>query len=389
MRTDLMRTVTGSIPTEANEFTLHTQSVTDANGAPASRRTPALVIATVPVMRGDRRSFDLGASAPALILRGIATGLRVTSTRAHRRRVEEVVAARYPDRLRIIEARSLFPQSTGSRVTFAVTDDADAVVRLRVEESTGDLGAALDAAVADALAGSAELRCLLDVFAAHGFPVVALESDRLRPVVVAALADDTAEDTLGALGAAARAWTRAHARLAHPTELGGTVLVAIRSDEPPARRGDADLPTPLRLTRAATARATTRHVAGYPVVDGVADGTPSTLFVRRDHQARAVFEERVVAQATAWLRTARPGAVATGCHGLWSLLPGRVAESTGHVLVTDRRAPRRGRQRPDHALAVTVDLDGTFTAPPTLLSGVRDHRGAVTLPPAPPWHAGR
>ncbi len=287
-------------------------------------------------MRGHRRSLDLAASAPRLILRGIATGLGLTTTRAHRRQVDQVAEARFPGRLRILDARSLFPRSTGSRFTFAVADDEHAVVRLLVEESTGDLGAALDAAVADALAAAAELRCLLTAFAGRGFPVVALEPGRLVPGVVARLTDDTAAATLAAIGAAAREWTSEHTCQAHPTDLGAAAQVTILSSEP--GRGDGRLPVPLRLARAAAAVDAPRHVASYPVVDGVAGTAPSTLYVRRNHAVRAAFEERVLAQSAAWLRTARPGAAATRCSGLWPLLPGRVAEATGHVLVT--RPPR-------------------------------------------------
>ncbi len=57
----------------------------------------------------------------------------VVGTEDDRRAAEELAEKHHPGQLTAIGARTLFPGTGGSEVTFAVTDDRDAVVRLRID----------------------------------------------------------------------------------------------------------------------------------------------------------------------------------------------------------------------------------------------------------------
>ncbi|MDI5979657.1 hypothetical protein [Amycolatopsis magusensis] len=61
----------------------------------------------------------------------------------------------------------------------------------------------------------------------------------------------------------------------------------------------------------------------------------------------------------------------------------RVDRSAGHLLFAERQAPRGTVTRPEHALTVTVDNNGTFTGTPVVHHDVRDERGSITLPTDP------
>lgn len=301
-------------------------------------------------------TFDLGAAAPRLVLRAVGGGLRWTVTRKHRAQVRQAVAARFPGRLRMVGERSLFPQSTGSEFTFAFTGDRDVLVRLRVSHGT-DVGAALDLAVAEALTAAEELRRQLAVFAAHGFPVIGLDR---RPWLAVELTDENVEERLRAVGAAVAEW--------------GGNLVVITSPGVAARAPDhEDLPTPLRLGHPGRLRVLT----SAPAFLASYQGDRPTLAVTRAYEPRTVFEERVFASATTWLHRTRPKAVVLRVFGVWTLLPGQVTRSTGHLLFADH--PARD-QRPEHAITVTVDQNGNLLDTPTIHDNVRDDRGAVRIP---------
>ncbi len=304
------------------------------------------------------RTFDLGAAAPRLILRAVGGGLRRTVTRRHRGVVRQAVAARFAGQLRMVAERSMFPHSTGSEFTFAVVGERDAVVRLRVEQGT-DVASALAEAVAAARAGAVALRRQLTIFAAHGFPVIGLDR---RPWLAVELTDENVDERLRAIGAAVAEWA------------GGSAVV-ITSPGVAARAPDHDdLPTPLRLTHPRRMRvllAAPAYVATFTA------GAPK-LTVYRSYEPRTVFQERVFAAATAWLRHTRPEAVVVQAFGGWTLLPGQVTRSTGHILFADRPVPPR--TRPNHAITVTVDQNGNLVDTPTIHEHVRDERGVVRIP---------
>lgn len=303
------------------------------------------------------RTFDLGAAAPRLILRVVGGGLRRTVTRKHRGLARLAVAARFPGQLRLLAERSLFPRSTGSEFTFAFAGDRDVVVRLRVEQGT-DVGAALDLAVDAARTEATALRRQLTTFAAHGFPVIGLDQ---RPWLAVELTDENVDERLHAIGAAVADWAD------------GTTVV-VTSPGVAARAPDHDnLPTPLRLGHPSRLRVLTSAPA---FVASYQDGTP-TLSVSRTYEPRTVFEERVFASATTWLHRTRPEAVVLQVFGIWTLLPGQVTRSAGHVLFADHTAPR---VRPEHALAVVVDPNGNVVDTPIIYDQVRDDRGIVRLP---------
>ncbi|MDI5976169.1 hypothetical protein [Amycolatopsis magusensis] len=322
-------------------------------------------------MNRSRRAVDLAASAPGLIIGALGAGLSATATRKHRRQAERAAEAEFPGQLRVLGSRTLFPQNTGSEITFALAGDPEAVVRLRV--GTRD-GAGLAEAVAAARARADDLRRLLAVFTGHGCPVVAYQSAHRRPWVATGLANENSAERLREIGECVRAWTAGA-----PT----TTQVAIVRPELARRVPDeADLPVPLRLDsrrRWAVLLAEPAHVASYP--PGVAE--PSVVYLTRSFQQRHAFEARVSEQAARWLRRRYPEAVVLHSHGLWSLVPGRVDRSAGHLLFAERQAPRGTVTRPEHALTVTVDNNGTFTGTPVVHRDVRDERGSITLPTDP------
>ncbi len=331
---------------------------------------------------GVRRVLSLTASAPWLIIGVLGAGLRATVTRKHVRAARKAADAAFPGLLRVLGSRTLFPASTGSEVTFALADDPDAVVRLRIESGAEDLGPALRAAVARGRRLAGELRCLLAAFADGGHPVVAVDANQHRPWVAVDLTNDTVTARITQLGHCAREWTARHTRLTSATELASAVQVVIVSSPVVAALPDPgpELPTSARLcdpARLRALRAAPAFLARYPI----GDLTPSHLYPSRSDDGRREFEARVRAQAVEWLRANAPGAVVTRPASLWSLVPGRVDRSTGHVLFADP-PPRGTRPQDNHALAVTVDHDGTFTAPPVMHRDVRDAHGAVRLPPA-------
>ncbi|MFD3410164.1 hypothetical protein [Streptomyces cyaneofuscatus] len=61
----------------------------------------------------------------------------VVTTKEDRRAAEELADKHFPGQIKAIGARTLLPGTGGSEVTFAVADDRDAVVRLRINADKG------------------------------------------------------------------------------------------------------------------------------------------------------------------------------------------------------------------------------------------------------------
>ncbi len=90
-------------------------------------------------MAGTRRRGWRAAAACVLTgsLMVLAGACGVLDTDEDRRAAEELADKTLPGQLKAIGARTLFPGTGGSEVTFAVADDRDAVVRLRIDDSKG------------------------------------------------------------------------------------------------------------------------------------------------------------------------------------------------------------------------------------------------------------
>ena len=309
------------------------------------------------------------AAVVMLRVMGALAGLR---SRGDRRRAAALGERVFPGRLRVLGSRTLFPQTTGSEVTLGLADDADAVVRLRVEDDVpGE--EALRAAVARALADAADWRTLKSAFAEGGYEVHALERLVARPWVSAEVGNGNVAEVTARLAACVRRW--------EPGERGTDVLVAppeaVR-ELPPGRPG---WPEPLRLTAAPRLAV----LAGRrPYLRFSCDPAAGpALSLERPFPLRESYEAAVSASATRWLAGAFPETEdieVTRVMGVNRLLPGRVDRTEGHVLFRDE--PEEGRIRfGRHALRVVTDLDGELAGEPAVLRDVRDADGTLRLPP--------
>jgi len=135
----------------------------------------------------------------------------VVTTEEDRRAAEELAGKHFPGQIEAIGARTLFPGTGGSEVTFAVADDRDAVVRLRIDADKGtcdrkECAGALTEAVARGRSDAAAFRTRRDAFDACGYEVIALGPTGTPPYVVAELTNDTVEKVLADIGGCVQRW---------------------------------------------------------------------------------------------------------------------------------------------------------------------------------------
>lgn len=299
---------------------------------------------------------------------GALAGLR---SRGDRRRAAALGREVFPGRLKVLGSRTLFPQAAGSEVFLGLADDADAVVRLRVED---DLPAedALREAVARALGDAAAWRTLKSAFAEGGYEIHALERLVARPWVSVEVTNENVAEVTAALAACLDRW--------QPGEPGADVFVAPPAALPGLPRAKAGLPEPLGLT--ATPRLAV--LAGrrpYLRLSRDPAGGPA-LSLELPFPLRESYTAAVSASVTRWLAGAFPGTedvAVTRVMGAGRLLPGRVDRIEGHVLFRDEPLENRfGLGK--HALRVVTDLDGTLIGEPAVLRDVRDENGVLTIP---------
>ncbi|MGW2659143.1 SCO7460 family lipoprotein, partial [Streptomyces sp. NPDC001478] len=164
-------------------------------------------------MGGVRGRHGTRAGMAGALLCSVAlllSGCGVLDTKDDRRYAEKLADEHYPGMLRVIGARTLFPQSEGSEISFAVADDPDAVVRLRVDAGKGTCNShpclgVLDEAVTRGRAEARRLRLMIRTFAACGYEVIAYEPASGAPWIVGSLTNDTVKATLADIGACVRA----------------------------------------------------------------------------------------------------------------------------------------------------------------------------------------
>ncbi|MFI1185978.1 SCO7460 family lipoprotein [Streptomyces californicus] len=316
----------------------------------------------------------------------------VVSTEDDRRAAEELAGQHYPGRLTVIGARTLFPGAGGSEVTFAVTDDRDAVVRLRIDtgkEEAGlcdgkDCAGVLADAVRRGRQQAEDFRTLAAAFDGCGYEVVALGPTGTPPYVVAELTNDTVAQVLGEIGRCVQRWVEASGPDSALAK-GKASYVHVVSPAVAERRdrGEESWPTLMRLTRSDLLASLTKHAyvsASYAIEGGRVDTTGSARVVR-PFRERQKFGETVQGAVKEQLRAAHPRVVVSDYQWIWRLEPGRVDRQTGYVLYCPEPDARGRCVNSDDAALVTTDEKGVPVGRIRLVHDVRDGTGALRLPP--------
>ncbi|MGW4361258.1 SCO7460 family lipoprotein [Streptomyces californicus] len=340
--------------------------------------------------RGRWRAVMTGVLTGSLTVLLGACG--VVGTEDDRRAAEELAEKHHPGQLKAIGARTLFPGTGGSEVTFAVTDDRDAVVRLRIDTDKvrGGLCDGKDCAgvLADAVRRgrqqAEDFRTLATAFDSCGYEVVALGPTGTPPYVVAELTNETVAKVLGEIGRCVQRWVAAsgpESTLAKGQASYVNVVspaVAERRD-----RGKGSWPTLMRLTRSDLLASLTKHTyfsASYAIEQGRVDTTGSARVVR-PFRERQKFGETVQSAVAERLRATHPRVVVSDYQWIWRLEPGRVDRQTGYVLYCPEPDARGRCVNSDDAALVTTDERGVPVGKIRLVHDVREGTGALRLPP--------
>jgi hypothetical protein len=321
----------------------------------------------------------------AMLLGGCSLG-----TADDQRKASELAERRYPGLLQVVGARTLFPQTGGSEITFAIADDPDAVARLRIDSSKDDCDGrpcehALTEAVDAARARATELRSMLSTFDGCGHQVVGIGPSGMDPWIIAAPTNATMTGIAEALGDCVRRWTqdRAARGIALPAN---AETLSVNLVEPTVAVGrplpDPAMPTALRLIDRKLQAALSERpylVATYKVRDRIADPAVASMRIVRPFAEEQEFGQKVRDAVGAWLRASNPAIVVTGYTGIWYLQPGTVDRLDGYVLFCDQ-PDRAGRCLGDHAVAVTVDPAGSPVGDIKVFRDVRTGDGSLRLP---------
>ncbi|MEU1277321.1 hypothetical protein [Streptomyces sp. NPDC005805] len=342
-----------------------------------------------------RTRWRRGVVVAALAL--LVSGCGVLSTKEDRAFAAELAERVHPGELRLIGARTLFPETSGSEVTYALRDDPDAFVRLRVDagrercEGSGDCAAALREARARGEAAAAEWRLLRDELGRCGYEVHAVRVLRgtvFEPWIATELTEPGLADQLARIGGCLERYARALPAATAAERTGTSVHIASPAAVRELPRGEEDAPTLLRLSssgRQAALAARTSHAVAYTWRDGALlpdSGRPRIVRTRED---RLAFTAAVHDATDAWLARSVPGARAVRTWGgVWSLLPGRLDRQRGYVLFCEGPVAADERCLGKDAVLVTVDPAGRLVAEPQVVRDVREGRGPLNLPPLDP-----
>lgn len=313
----------------------------------------------------------------------------VVTTKEDRRAAEELADKHLPGQLKAIGARTLFPGTGGSEVTFAVADDRDAVVRLRIDADKGtcdgkECAGVLTEALARGRADAAAFRTLRDAFDGCGYEVIALGHPGTPPYVVAELANDTVEKVLADIGGCVQRWVTA-SPADSPLAQAKASYVNIVSPAVAAERdrGKDSWPTVMRLTRGNLLGSLTKHTyhsASYDIAAGRVDTAGRARVVRPFKQSQEFG--RTVRKAVAdELRATYPHVVVSTYQWVWRLEPGRVDRQTGYLLFCPGPDERGRCVNSDDAVLVTTDERGNPVGKIRVVHDVRDGTGALRLPP--------
>ncbi|MGC5539893.1 hypothetical protein OH733_02375 [Streptomyces griseus] len=339
--------------------------------------------------RGWRAALT-GTLAGSLVVLVGACG--VVDTKDDRRAAEELAEKHFPGQLRAIGARTLFPGTGGSEVTFAVTDDRDAVVRLRIDTDQADQGlcdrkdcvGVLAEAVKRGRQQADDFRTLKGAFDSCGYEVIALGTTGAAPYVVAELTNATVTKVLGEIGECVQRWvTASGADSALAKGRASYVNVVSPSVADRRDRGKDSWPTVMRLTRTDLLASLTKHAyfsASYDFEAGRVDTTGRARVVR-PFREREKFGETVQNAVKEQLRATYPRVVMSTYQWIWRLEPGRVDRQTGYVLFCPEPGARGQCVNPDDAALVTTDEHGNPVGKIRLVHDVREGTGALRLPP--------
>ncbi|AGK81559.1 Lipoprotein [Streptomyces microflavus DSM 40593] len=342
-------------------------------------------------MAGSRRKQWRAAVTCVLAgsLFALAGACGVVTTKEDRRAAEELADKHFPGRIKAIGARTLFPGTGGSEVTFAVADDRDAVVRLRIDADKGtcdrkDCAGALTEAVARGRSDAAAFRTLRDAFDACGYEVIALGPTGTPPYVVAELTNATVERVLADIGGCVQRWVTASGADS-PLARAKASYVNVVSPAVAGKRsrGKDSWPTMMRLTRSDLLGSLTKHAyysASYDIVDGQVDTAGSARAVRPFKESQA-FGKTVQDAVREELRATYPNVVMSTYQWVWRLEPGRIDRQTGYLLFCPEPGERGRCDNSDDAVLVTADEHGNPVGKIRIVHDVREGTGALRLPP--------
>ncbi|MFJ9107615.1 SCO7460 family lipoprotein [Streptomyces sp. NPDC102283] len=316
----------------------------------------------------------------------------VVDTDDDRRAAEELAEEHFPGQLKAIGARTLFPGSGGSEVTFAVADDRDAVVRLRIDTDRADEGrcdredcaGVLAEAVKRGRQQAEDFRTLKGAFDACGYEVVALGPTGTPPYVVAELTNATVAKVLGEIGECVQRWVTASGADSTLAKAQGAYVNVVSPSVADRRaRGKDSWPTVMRLTRQDLLASLTEQAyfsASYEIGAGRVDTTGSARVVRPFGE-RQKFGDTVQEAVRERLRATYPRVVMSTYQWIWRLEPGRVDRQTGYVLFCPEPDARGRCVNSDDAALVTTDEHGSPVGKIRLVHDVREGTGTLRLPP--------
>ncbi|MFE2293778.1 SCO7460 family lipoprotein [Streptomyces sp. NPDC059452] len=313
----------------------------------------------------------------------------VITTKEDRRAAEELAEKHFPGQLKSVEARTLAPGSGGSEVTFALADDPDAVVRLRIKAADGtcdrkDCGKALTEAVARGRAEATAYRTLRGAFDACGYEIIALGPAGTPPYVAAELTNATVEKVLAEIGGCVQRWVSANGADSPLAKAEASYVNVISPAVAEKRsRGKDSWPTMMRLTRGNLLASLSKrpfHSASYDIHAGRVDTKGSARAVRPFKESQE-FGRTVRNAVKEKLRATYPNVVMSTYQWVWRLEPGRVDRQTGYLLFCPEPDERGRCVNSDDAVLVTTDERGNPVGEIRIVHDVRDDRGSLRLPP--------
>ncbi|THA68725.1 hypothetical protein E6P78_13430 [Streptomyces sp. A0958] len=328
-----------------------------------------------------------GALACALAL--ALTGCGVVSTKEDRRFAEKLADTYHPDVLKVIEAHKLIPNAGGSEITFAMTDDPDAVVRMRVDADAGtcnthECRGVMDDAVRRGRREAAALRVLVDTFRRCGHEVIGVEPSTGAPWIVASPTNATVTALLKDIGSCVRQWKEEAGSGKEGTEVkGASVSLASPSVAEGRPAGRKSQPTAMRLSAAPLLAALSSHdyyEVGYAATDGRIDAGSGRARIVRPFEAREEFAGAVHSAVRSRLRATYPRVQISDYDWVWRLEPGTVDRVTGYVLYCEEPDGDKSCLG-DQAVLVTTDLHGKPLGGLRHVGKVREGRGPLRLPP--------
>ncbi|MEU6997987.1 hypothetical protein [Nonomuraea sp. NPDC046570] len=318
----------------------------------------------------------------------LAAGGCALGTGDDQRLAEEVAAKQYPGRLKVVTARNLFPETSGSEVVFALTGDPGTVVRLRVDAEAGTCRReSCERQLAEAVRAGESLgaawRHLATAFQGCGHPVIATNWPLNEVWIEAAPTNATVKAVLAEVGECVQRWA-ADRDGSSDAEKSGSLSVNLIEPAVARKRpqGAPEYPAMLRLTdselRAALSEKS-RFIASYTVAEDESKPPAVTMRIFRPFDERQAFEKKVQEAVAGWLRANRPGATVGGVVGIWYLEPGTVDRLAGHVRFCEGK-PQGGQCRGEEVVAVAVDPQGN---PVGGFEVMQDEKGAPQLPDGP------